>query len=71
MEGTLEQVSPCRKCNSLSGWYEKRICKYTQIFEANGDAFDACNMVRVRGGDRRFCVQCHRDITDLVQVVVA
>lgn len=65
----LQQVAPCPKCGALDGWYEKRVCKYTQIFEANGEAFDASDMTRVRGGDRRYCNGCDRDITEQVQEV--
>lgn len=68
-EGTLQQLAPCPKCGSKSGWYEKRICKYIQFFEPNGDSHDAGNMERVRGGDRRFCMSCSKDITHQVQVV--
>jgi hypothetical protein len=53
----------------MGGWYEKRVCKYTQIFEADGKPFDAGDMTRVRGGDRRYCNECNRDITEQVQMV--
>lgn len=70
-EGTWQQVEPCTKCGNHSGWYEKRVCKYIQFFDANGDAFDAGNMERVRGGERRFCMGCHKDITDQIKKVVS
>lgn len=66
---SLQQVAPCPRCGHLGGWYEKRVCKYTQIFEADGEAFDATDMTRVRGGDRRYCNECNRDITEQVQPV--
>lgn len=66
---TLQQVAPCPKCGASNGWFEKRVCKYTQIFEADGEAFDATNMERVRGGDRRYCNHCERDITEQVAKV--
>ena len=68
-DGTMQQIAPCPKCGAHSGWYEKRICKYIQFFEPNGDALDAGNMERVRGGDRRFCLSCTKDITAQVQLV--
>ena len=68
-DGTMQQVAPCPKCGSQSGWYEKRICKYIQFFEPNGESLDAGNMERVRGGDRRFCLSCSKDITAQVQFV--
>lgn len=68
-EGTWQQVERCTKCGNHQGWYEKRVCKYIQFFEANGDAFDAGNMERVRGGERRFCIGCNRDITDQIKKV--
>jgi len=69
INGQLQQVAPCPKCGSTAGWYEKRVCKYIQFFEPNGDSLDAGNMERVRGGDRRFCLSCSRDITDQIQAV--
>lgn len=67
-EGNLEQLSPCTKCGTQSGWYEKRVCKYLQFFDPNGIASDAGNMERVSGGQRRFCINCHKDITDQIGV---
>lgn len=68
-EQTVQQVSPCSRCGCHQGWYEKRVCKYIQFFEANGEPFDAGNMERVRGGQRRFCMGCNKDITDQLKVV--
>lgn len=67
--GTLTQVEPCPRCGSQGGWFEKRVCKYIQFFEPNGEALDAGNMERVRGGDRRFCLSCTKDITSQVKAV--
>lgn len=67
--GQLQQVAACPRCGALEGWYEKRVCKYLQMFEANGDSYEASNMERVRGGDRRYCMGCHKDITDQIKVV--
>jgi hypothetical protein len=61
------QIYPCPKCGTLGGWYEKRVCKYTQYFEPSGESLDASNMERVRGGERCFCNGCNRDITDHIQ----
>lgn len=66
---TLQQVNPCSKCGAHDGWLEKRICKYTQIFEADGDVFDSVGMTRVRGGDRRYCNGCNKDITEEIKEV--
>ena len=66
---SLKQVAPCPRCRGMGGWYEKRVCKYTQIFEADGKPFDAGDMTRVREGDRRYCIECNRDITEQVQMV--
>lgn len=68
-EGTMQQVAPCSKCGSHQGWYEKRVCKYLQFFEANGAVYDAGTMERVRGGERRFCMGCNRDITNEIKIV--
>lgn len=65
----LRQVAPCPKCGALDGWFEKRVCKYNQIYEASGEVFDATNMERIRGGERKFCNSCDRDITEQVQKV--
>lgn len=61
------QVAPCPKCGEAHGWYEKLICKYDQFYGPDGEAIDASTIQRVRGGERRFCVNCHRDITETVQ----
>lgn len=45
------------------------MCKYLQMFEANGDSYKASNMERVRGGNRRYCMGCHKDITDQIKMV--
>ena len=65
--GILRQVAPCRRCGKLAGWYEKRVCKYLQFFEPDGESLDASNMERVRGGDVRYCMSCHANITDKIQ----
>ncbi|MDU4254568.1 hypothetical protein [Pseudomonas sp.] len=65
----LQQVASCPRCNLLSGWYEKRVCKYRQIFDPDGTPFDTSNMERISGGARRYCIECDRDITELVQMV--
>ena len=61
------QIAPCTKCGGTHGWYEKLICKYDQFYGPDGQASDASTIQRVRGGDRRFCVNCSRDITEIVQ----
>jgi hypothetical protein len=63
----FKQVENCPRCGERTGWYEKRICKYIQLFAAEGEAVDASNMERVRGGDRRYCASCHKDITGQIQ----
>ena len=60
------QLAPCPKCGEKKGWYEKLICKYEQHYAADGNADDDTTFERVRGGERRFCVSCNRDITDLI-----
>lgn len=64
-----QQLLPCSRCGQIKGWYEKRVCKYTQYFEANGESLDASNMERVRGGDRCYCNSCDKDITDQIKMV--
>lgn len=71
LPSTLQQIAPCPRCGQSEGWYEKRVCKYMQFFEANGEAYDASNMERVSGGKVRYCMGCHKDITAQVQLVVA
>ncbi|NVL49940.1 hypothetical protein F2S72_09325 [Pseudomonas syringae pv. actinidiae] len=60
------QLAPCPKCGEQKGWYEKLICKYEQHYDAAGNADNATTIERVRGGERRFCVGCSCDITDLI-----
>lgn len=60
------QLKPCPKCKAKHGWFEKLICKYEQHYCADGTVDSATTIERVRGGERRFCCQCERDISDLV-----
>ena len=64
-----QQSAPCKKCGSQSGWYEKRVCKYLQFFDANGESFDTTNFERISGGKHCFCINCHKDITKQIKFV--
>jgi hypothetical protein len=59
-----KQRQPCSRCGELEGWYEKRVSKYLQFFDADGQSCYAGNMERVSGGTRCYCTSCHKDITD-------
>jgi len=64
-----QQVEPCPKCGGRHGWYEKLICKYEQHYSADGIADEASTIERVRGGERRYCLNCQKDITDQIKMV--
>ena len=52
----LVQLAPCPKCGKKVGWFEKLICKYDQHYGAGGESEGTTDFVRVRGGERRFCM---------------
>lgn len=64
----LVQLAPCPKCGKKIGWFEKLICKYDQHYGPGGESEGTTDFVRVRGGERRFCMGCSFDITSLVGV---
>ena len=59
---SVQLLVRCPKCGD-AGYFEKRICKYEQYFYANGSVMDASDIETIRGGERKFCAKCYRDIT--------
>lgn len=61
-----EQIAPCR-CGKLAGWFEKRIVAYEQFYLPDGEASHASDILLAhRGGVRKYCFECNRDITKLI-----
>ena len=52
----------CPHCQCDS-YYEKRLAKYVQYFDYEGQTTDASEFQKVSGGKRKYCQDCHRDIT--------
>lgn len=62
------QVTACR-CGKIHGWWERRVQNYRLVFHADGTFADAAGLdedTYERGGVRKFCAECDRDITDRV-----
>ena len=60
----MRQIKPC-VCGNWSGWFEKRVTQRLQFFDENGGAW-ASEGLNERGGKRKYCPDCKRDITHLV-----
>lgn len=64
---TQEQIAPC-KCGHHAGWFEKRCVSYEQYFDETGEATHASDILAAsRGGVRKYCCECSRDITRLIK----
>ncbi len=61
----FRQVKAC-KCGHLAGWYERVVYSATLILTPEGMS-DACEYTHCRGGKRKYCLECKRDITHLIQ----
>ena len=57
----MKQIKPC-KCGAFAGWYEKRITQRQQFYDQNGEAWNS-EALNERGGKRKYCAECSRDIT--------
>jgi hypothetical protein len=63
----MTQTKPCPQCKEAHGWWERRQQSYKQYYVANGDPSHASDGEGVgRGGRRKYCYECNRDITDCV-----
>ncbi len=56
-------IMRCPKCKGTMGYYEKIIMSYQQYFTFNGDIDFASENTRIKGGKRKYCAECDRDIT--------
>lgn len=64
-----KQTAPCPGCKEAVGWWEKRVTSWAQYYMANGKVSHASDNLdsNGRGGRRKFCYNCNRDITKLIQ----
>jgi len=56
----------CPKCKSEDGYYTKEIVKYRSLRFFFSDDIEGEVGDLVRGGDRWYCMNCERDLTELV-----
>ena len=64
----MKQTAPCPKCGNTYGWWEKRCQSYFQYFDEIGKpTHSADGETMGRGGKRKFCSECNKDITDLIR----
>lgn len=62
-----KQLAVCPRCNDMHGWYEKRQQSYQQYFDASSNATHAADGGgNGRGGKRKYCSECGKDITDRI-----
>lgn len=61
------QLSACSKCKAKNGWYEKRVHYGLQFFDSDGTPSHWVDG-NSRGGKRKFCYECDKDITNKVDV---
>ena len=62
------QTSECPHCKEAHGWFEKRQHSFEQYYTRLGDpcfAEDSSSSLG-RGGIRKYCFECQRDITKCV-----
>lgn len=58
----------CPKCNGESGYYHKYIQSHTHYMDFNKCSVDS-SADFIRGGTRKFCSDCERDITEYVETL--
>lgn len=58
------QIKAC-KCGEFCGWFEKRITQREQYYDEIGTAWTS-EELNERGGKRKYCPECKRDITKLI-----
>lgn len=56
----------CPKCDGQSGYYHLSIHRHVQSNYFSHDPVD-CDVQFMRGGTRKFCSDCDRDITAYVE----
>ncbi len=56
-------MTECPKCKSDEGYYEQMVVSFTQEIDFDGEPIDASEFQRVRGGKRKYCLNCNKDIT--------
>lgn len=59
------ELIKCPKCGGSSGYYHKYIQSHTQFIGFDGKSLDNSAEV-VRGGTKKYCTDCERDITQFV-----
>lgn len=57
----------CPKCNSVYGYQEEVILKTTEYFDFDGVCQGHSELYYVRGGKRKYCASCLKDITKYVE----
>ena len=62
----MRQLKPCL-CGCREGWYEKRLTQREQYYDENGIAWNSIEL-NERGGKRKYCSSCGRDITRRIGV---
>lgn len=56
----------CPKCGGESGYYHKYIQSHTQFITFDGKCLDN-HAEYMRGGTRKHCMNCEKDITEFVK----
>ena len=57
----------CPFCKSTDGYYDKNITAFTQYFNFAHEPIVASEIRHVKGGKRKYCTSCDKDITILIK----
>ncbi len=62
----MAEITKCPKCGSELGYYENLILAIEQQYDWHGNPVNA-NDKGVRGGRRKYCTECRKDVTNFLQ----
>ena len=62
-----QQIKPCQRCAKTDGWFEKRVTAWRQYYDEAGEPTHIAEDRRIRGGVRKFCINCNADITNKIK----
>lgn len=62
----MSEIDCCPYCKGTGGFYEKLIERRSYYYEWDGCPDGASENDVVRGGENRYCSDCHRDVTKKV-----
>jgi hypothetical protein len=58
----------CPHCGSDEGYFKKALVSETCSYDFSGNGYDSVKTV-IRGGNKKYCLDCKRDITKFLQAL--